>query len=383
MTMPTRSGKLLGKIMPVIIWLFAVAAVVTLYTQRAQSFMAIGLAVARAQTIAAVGDGIIRHIAVKPCQSVNKGDVLVTLELGNPVENEFTRSLAEAQKTTAKAELERLQSELAAMQEELSNELLQQQTDESLRYQQLILDVNRARVTLLENKATLESDRGLLAGLLQEKTVLEELLTKEAIEPYEFQKIQIEHDSMAAKVKAEEELLAQAQIDLDTAQNRLSQYTSPSTEMTEQIRRRLEPFDKAIAVQEKYLGELFAPSQIWIVRAEFDGVVGSIACAEGQAVTTEMPIMTVSSPVADYVTVWLDPHQAGIVREKMPVEIIKTTAPRAAYPAEVVSMGSAFEIIPEQLWKTPGVPQWGRPVCISVSPELGLLGNEVVGVYGL
>jgi multidrug resistance efflux pump len=345
--------------------------------------MATGLAVSRTQTISSVGDGIIRHIAVKACQSVNKGDVLATLELGNPVENEYTRSLTEAQKTTAKAEMERLKSELSAMQEELTAEIAQRQTDESLRYQQLVLDVNRARVTLLENKATLESDRGLLAGLQQERAVLEELLSKQAVDVYEVQKIRIEHDGLAGKVRAEEALLVQAQTDLDLAQNRLGQYKAPATELAQELRRRIEPFDKAIAVQEKYIEELFAPSHLWIVKAEFDGVVGSILCTEGQAITTDLPILTLTSPVAEYVTVWLDPRQAGLVHEKTPVEIIKMTSPHAVFKAEVASMGSAFEQLPEQLWKTPGAPQWGRPVRISVSPEAGLLGNEVVGVYGL
>jgi multidrug resistance efflux pump len=345
--------------------------------------MTTGLAVSRAQTVSAVGDGVIRHIAVKACQSVNKGDVLATLELGSPVENEYTRSLTEAQKTTAKAEMERLKSELSAMQEELTAEIKQRQTDESLRYQQLVLDVNRARVTLLENKATLESDRGLLAGLQQEKTILEDLLNKQAVDLYEVQKIRIEHDSLAVKVRTEEDLLVQSQADLNKAQDRLGQYTASTTESTEQLRRRLEPFDKAIAVQEKYMEELFAPSHLLIVRAEFDGVVGSISCTEGQSVTTEMSIMTITSPVAEYVTIWLDQRQAGMVREKTPVEIIKITAPHSVFKAEVASMGSAFEQLPEQLWKTPGVPQWGRPVRISVSPQSGLLGNEVVGVYGL
>ena len=378
----TRTAS--SKILPFVIWLVAVAAVTMLYTQRVRSFTTTGLAISRTQMVSAAADGIVRHIAVKACQSVRKGDVLVTLELGNPMENEYVHSLAEAQKTTARAEQERLKSELSAMQEQLSAEIAQRQTDENLRCQQLVLDVNRARVSLLENKATLESDRGLLAGLEQEKAMLEELLSKQAVEQYEVQKIRIEHDSLASKVKAEEDLLAQAQADLNQAQERLNQYTaSVPAESTEPIRRRLEPFDKAITVQEKYMEELTAPSHLWTVKAEFDGVVGSIACAEGQAVTTEIPILTITSPAAEHVTVWLDSQQAGLVREKMPVEIIKTTAPRAVFHAEVASMGSAFELLPEQLWRTAKVPQWGRPVRIPVSASLNLLGNEIVGVHGL
>jgi multidrug resistance efflux pump len=379
-----NKGTASSKILPFVIWLAAVAGVAMLYTQRVNSFTTMGLAVARTQTVSATDSSIIRHIAVKACQPVRKGDVLVMLELGNPMENEYAHSLAEAKKVTARAELERLKSELSAMQEQLSAETTQRQTDENLRCQQLVLDVNRARVSLLENKAALEADRGLLAGLEQEKAMLEELFSKQAVDMYEVQKVRVAYDSLAGKVKTEEELLAQAQTDSSQAQERLNQYTaSVPTASMEPIRRRLEPFDKAIAVQEKYMEELIAPSYLWTVKAEFDGIVGSIACAEGQAVNANLPILTVTSPAAEYVTVWLDPQQAGLIREKMPVEIIKVIAPRAVFHAEVASMGSAFELLPEQLWRTAGVPQWGRPVRIPISMEMRLLGNEIVGVHGL
>jgi multidrug resistance efflux pump len=377
-------GIVPSKILPFVIWLMAIAGVAMLYTQRVHSFTAAGLAFSRTQVVSAATGGIVRRIAVKACQPVHKGDVLVTLELGNPMENEHAHSLAEAKKTTALAEMERLKSELSAMQEELSTETVQQQADENLRYQQLVLDVNRVRVSLLENKATLEADRGLLAGLKQEKAMLEELLSKQAVDVYEVQKVRVAHDSLAGKVKTEEELLAQTQTDLNQSQERLNQYTaSVPVKSTEPMRRRLEPFDKAIAVQEKFMDELNAPACLWTVKAEFDGMVGSIACTEGQAITAELPILTITSPAAEYVTVWLDSQQAGLMREKTPVEIVKTTAPRAVFRAEVASMGLAFELLPKQLWRTAGVPQWGRPIRIAVPTGAGLLSNEIVGIRNL
>jgi hypothetical protein len=46
-------------------------------------------------------------------------------------------------------------------------------------------------------------------------------------------------------------------------------------------------------------------------------------------------------------------------------------------------MGATFELLPEQLWQTAGIPQWGRPVRIAISAQANLLGNEIVGVQGL
>lgn len=380
--MARKAGKTFGGILPIIIWLASVGAVVVLYTQRIGSFTVQGIAYAPSQTVMAVENATIRHIYVQPCQAVRKGDLLVLIELGNPLENEYARSLAAAQRATARAEVERLRAELDAMQAEFDNTMKVQQSEQSLAYRRLALDVERARLDLLDAKATLEADRGMLAGLELEKNSLELLLERQAVDSYEVQRIRMEHESMARKVRAEEELVKEAQENLLLAQKELEQQQQVVLG-DDYLQRQLAPFEKAVEVQEKYIEECFAPVSQLAVRAEIDGVVGSIAYSEGQSITPGLPILTVTSPDAEYVMIWLDQHKAGLVKENMPVELIKSTIPRSVIRSQVVSVGSAFEQIPAQLWVDPKLPLWGRPVRIAVPQGVSLMANELVGIRGL
>jgi multidrug resistance efflux pump len=314
--MARKAGKTIGGILPIFIWLASVGVVVVLYSQRIGSFTVQGIAYAPSQTVMAVENATIRHIYVQPCQAVRKGDLLALIELGNPLENEYARSLAAAQRATARAEMDRLRAELDAMQAELDNNIKVQQSEQSQAYRRLALDVERARLDLLDARATLEADRGMLAGLELEKKSLELLLERQAVDSYEVQRIRMEHESMARKVGAEEELVRQAQQNLSLAQNRLDQ-EQQVTLSDDYLKRLLTPFEKAVCVQEKYIEECFAPVSQLAVRAEIDGVVGSIAYNEGQSITPGLPILTVTSPDAGYVMIWLDQHKAGLVKENM------------------------------------------------------------------
>jgi multidrug resistance efflux pump len=380
--MARKAGKTIGGILPIFIWLASVGVVVVLYSQRIGSFTVQGIAYAPSQTVMAVENATIRHIYVQPCQAVRKGDLLALIELGNPLENEYARSLAAAQRATARAEMDRLRAELDAMQAELDNNIKVQQSEQSQAYRRLALDVERARLDLLDARATLEADRGMLAGLELEKKSLELLLERQAVDSYEVQRIRMEHESMARKVGAEEELVRQAQQNLSLAQNRLDQ-EQQVTLSDDYLKRLLTPFEKAVCVQEKYIEECFAPVSQLAVRAEIDGVVGSIAYNEGQSITPGLPILTVTSPDAGYVMIWLDQHKAGLVKENMPVELIKSTVPRSVIRSQVVSVGAAFEQIPAQLWVDPKLPLWGKPVRIAVPQGVSLVANELVGIRGL
>lgn len=380
--MARKAGKTIGGILPVFIWLASVGAVVLLYSQRIGSFTVQGIAYAPTQTVVAVDNATIRRIFVQPCQPVQKGDMLALIELGNPLENEYARSLAEAQRATARAEMDRLKAELDAMQAEFDNDIKVQKSEQSLDYRRLALDVERARLDLLDARATLEADRGMLAGLELEKNSLELLLERQAVDTYEVQRIRMEHESMARKVKAEEDLVKEAQENLLLAQKEMEQQQQVALS-DDYLQRLLAPFEKAVNVQEKYVEEYFAPVSQLAVRAEMDGVVGSIAYREGQSITAGLPIMTVASPNADYVMIWLDQHKAGLVKENMPVELIKSTVPRSVIRSQVVSVGAAFEQIPAQLWVDQRLPLWGKPVRIAVPQGVNLIANELVGIRGL
>jgi hypothetical protein len=39
-----------------------------------------------------------------------------------------------------------------------------------------------------------------------------------------------------------------------------------------------------------------------------------------------------------------------------------------------------MELMPEQLWQNPAVPQWGRPIVIKIPERLELVSGELVAV---
>lgn len=377
-----RQGKVLGGMLPVIVWLAAVIGVVSLYSYRHHTFAITGLAIARTQMVSGGDNGVIRHLPVELFQTVQRGDLLAIIELGSPPENDYARALIEAQRATAVAELDRLGTELSAIEAQLRYDFQIDAGDQAMRYQRLALEVEQAQLNLLEIRTTLELDRGLLASLELEKNASRELLDRQAIHLYELQKAELEYAALARKIAAAEALERQARENLDAAQQRLAQY-SPSAQEEQLVDTLLEPYRKAVTVQEKILHGLFAPPGRMMINAQIDGVVSAIFMSEGQGFQAGEWILQVSAPSADYVVAWLDPIRANQIQPNQSVEIAKHSIPQQRFQSEIAIIGPAVELLPEQLWAAPTSPRWGRPVKIPVPQGSQLSGNEVVGIRGL
>lgn len=368
----------MGKMLPVMVWLAAVGGVISVYSYRHRTFMITGLAIARTQMVSGVDNGIIRHLPVQLHQQVKKGDLLAILELGSPSENDYAASLSAAQKATAQAELEHLKAELSAVEAQLQIDA----GGQAMQYERLVLEVEQAQFNLLETRTTLELDRGLAASLELEKNASRELYDKQAVHLYELQKAELEYDAIARKIKSAEALEHQAQENLAAAQQRLTRY-APTPQEKQLLDTLLEPYRKAVAVQEKLLNELFASSGQMTITAQIDGVVSSIYMSEGQGFQAGEWILQVSAPAADYVVAWLDPIQANQIQLQQAVEITKHSVPRQVFRSEIISISPAAELLPEQLWLTSTMPKWGRAIKLSIPSDTQLFGNEIVGVHGL
>lgn len=379
---PKRQGKLFGGMLPVVVWLSAVAAVVFLYARRHQTFALTGLAMAPSQTLSAVDNGVVRHIPVSLFDPVQRGDLLAIVELGSPPENEYLRAVNEARKNTMLTELDRLRAELTAVEQQLRYDLDVDTKGQMLRYGQLVLDVENAHLDLLKIRTELEMDRGLLAGLELEKNAVQELLEKQAVHPYEARQAELEYEALARKVAATEILEAQAQNSVAVARRQLEQSTLDRQEEA-YIDTLLEPHRKAVAVQEKVLAELFTPTFRMMLTAKIDGVVSSILISEGQGVQAGDIILTVSPPSADYIVAWLDPVFTGRLETNQEVQVSKHSFPQQSFRSNVAAISPSVELMPEQMWPTPTTPKWGRPIKIPVPDDIQLVGNEIVGIRGL
>jgi multidrug resistance efflux pump len=376
------NGRVLVRLLPVLVWLLAVAAIVVLYVHRNASFHVVGIAFSQTCTFTAPDSGFLVSLPVTLHQEVRQGQPLAVLRLIPESEVRYTQAQFEAEKAAALAELEHLKVQAAAAEQDFIMNQSQGQMETLYRDHQLALDVEKARLLVLEIQTTLEPAKIQLQDLELEKQALTDLVNRKAVEPYELRKIEYQAAALAVQIEQQQQQLEQSRRDLETASSRLEAFRA-SRPAPVQTTVSLESLQRAISLQEKRLAELLKPDFDIILKSPFDGVVSSICYTAGQTIMKDLPILTVTAPVPEHVVAWLDQDYSGTLTLNQPVELVKTSLPRRVMRSEISRIGPALELMPERLWHNPSVPQWGRPIMIPVHPEMQLVPNEIVGVRGI
>jgi multidrug resistance efflux pump len=393
----------LRHMIPVVVWLSAVASVALLFRQRAQRFELVGIARGEVRQVAASSTGRITDISVELFQPVSAGQTLAVvntvLDNEQMVESELT-----TQFNAAAAEAERLMALMIPTQEQLEMDAADLQINREDNYRRFIVDAESARLRIFELQARIASDRVTLDDLAMEVKVREKLLEDEAIVPYELERVKVQHQSLARKIEEDERLLEQAKADLEEAERRRDEFAEQEVP-TQSVKEALEAIRKEIKVQEQLMKGLL--EQLAALRSRravelkspIDGVVIPIRAEDnevlhqrpgeqvvrrtGEVVAAGDAILAVSQSQPTEIVAYVNEQQLEFVREQMAVELVKTRTPLQIAQASVLSIGPTMELMPQRLWRNPTVPQWGRPILISVPPGLSLVPGEVVGIRGL
>ena len=373
---------------PVLVWLVAVASVVLLFQRRVQRFEILGLAQGRVCQIASTCDGRLKTVSIELFEKVAKGQVLVLLD----------DELLKAQIDTVSAEIEHLMALLIPTQDVLITEAANLETDSVATQRRFCVDVENARLRILELKTLIETDRILLEDLTVEVKIAQQLLDEDAIAAYELQKAQALYNALAKKVEENGHLLAQAKADLSQAQQRRDEFAQhqpfhPSVDSA------LEPIRKSIKVQEKLIDELLAQCRSLIITSPIDGIViqiqgpanqvalrrpgEAVLRMPGEVVLAGEPILVVAEARPSEIIAYVVEEQLDRIREGLAVEIIKQREPAQIARSQVVCVGPVVEAMPQQLWQDPRITQWGRPILVKVPPGMELIPGERVGIRGL
>ena len=365
-------GRFQLHLLPVLVWLIALASVVVLLRYRVQRFEVVGLAQGQIRQIAATGTGRLKVLNVQLFEQVQRGRTVAALD----------DALIQARLATIVAEIERLQAELKATHERLIVEQSDRQANLITTRRRFDIDIEQTRLSILELKATLEPDKIMLQDLELEIKIVKELLDKQATTPYELQKVQVQYETLAKKIEENEHLLTQTQKDLATAleryeefrQNQPVQYSPDSA---------LQIIRKAINVQELLIEQLSIERQALVLKSPIDGVVSQILSRPGEAVMPGTPILTVTEVKPSEIIAYASEIQAGTLEEGMSVELVKGSRPQQIATSQVTYVGPVIEPIPARLWKSPNMPEWGRPFLIKVPPAMELLPGQRIGIRGL
>ncbi|MBE0535845.1 MAG: HlyD family efflux transporter periplasmic adaptor subunit [Phycisphaerae bacterium] len=377
----SRQGRLSLHLVPALIWITAVAGVGALFVYRAERCEVVGLALGEVYNVAATSHGRVKTLPVKLFEHVKAGEVLVVIN--TVLDNEMLQSELEAEKATIELEIARLKAELNAAEESLRMQVAEHEQDHTEALRRMSVDVERARLAVLEIETVIEPDRIMLKDLELEVRIVKDLLAKEAVEAYELQKAETQYNFLARKIAENERLLAQAKKNAAEAAVRLAKLESkealmPSLGLT------LNPIRTAINVQYKKIDELLLEQMTQRVAlplmAPFDGVVSQILRRSGDTVLLGEPILSIARPTADSVMAWVKEEQAAQLREGRQVKIVRRGHGGQIAMSQITGVGPAFLPLPMELWFDPKVPEYGLPFEVAVPPGLKIRPNEKVGI---
>ena len=391
-----RPGRVRPHILPVLVWLVAVACASMLFHRRAQRFEVLGIAQGQVRQIAATCTGRLKSVPVRLFQEVRKGDIVAIID--TVPDNEHP----EVELVTISAEIHRLQAELVHTQESLLAEAANLETDRIAAHRRFFVDVENARLGVLELKTLLETDRIMLedlelnAKIFASQSILDQNDTAyDDTLYYERQRTKVEYNALAKKIEANQRLLEQAESDLKQAQQRRDEFAQRQLQHPP-VDSALEVIRRAIKVQEQQVEVLLARRVPLVLKAPIDGVVGQILRRPvrrtgegvvrqmlrraGEAVLSGETILTISAIRPTEIISYARGEQIGQIREGMTVQLVKNTEPAQIASSQITYLGPIMEVMPQRLWKIPNIPEWGRPMLIAIPPGLKLMPGELVGI---
>lgn len=374
-----RSGSLRMHIVPVVVWLAAVAVVVFMFHSRSQRFEVFGLALGQVREISSTSVGRLLSVPVQLFQSVREGDPVAVVD--TVLDHKHLKEELDAKRRVFLAEIERLKAELKATEDRMAADASAQEAGVVMDQRRLVVDVENARLRVLELKAQVETDQVALEELQLDKKIFiaQGRLQQAGASQYELQKTEAAYNSLVKRIEANQYLLSQAEQDLKYAQKRFDDFSQrqlrhPSAELA------LDVIRKEIGVQEESIAEILQGRVALVVESPFDGVVSAIQRSPGEAILPGEPILSISESEPREILAFASRSEIERIRINMKVELKKNGSPVQVAYSQITHLGPDVQLMPEQLRANPAIPQWGRPILIKIPPGFKLVPGELVRI---
>ena len=382
------SSSLTRHIGPVVVWLVAVVCVVALFYQRSQRIEVLGLTRGRVYVVATAATGRLTSMAAGLFEPVRQGQVVAVVD--TLPDNDYARALIQERQETIKAQMKHLAAQLLPTQERLSAQAVNQETNLAADVRRFALDVENAKLRILELRTRIETDRIAARAAAAEIETTRGLVDQDVIDASELLRVQLEHDGLTAMIRENERLLAQAQTNQAQATERFNQFSLADVQ-TPSVENALEVIRKEIDVYDKRFNELVAELSAIESRkavkilAPFDGIISQVHGTVGGVVDVNQPILTITEDRPSEVVAYINEYLADEIEVGMEVQVVKMGVEVKMIQCEVSAIGPRVEQLPQQLWRSPTLPQWGRPFLIKTDSLdlLDLATGEKVGVRRL
>jgi len=374
-----RSGRLYLRVLPVLVWLGAVACVVGLFHRRVAQFEVVGIANAEAHDVGTNTRARLISVQVQLFKKVTKGDPVAV------VNTVLDDERIEAEKAVIQAQINHLDAQLKEMRRIYEAEIFNRQSEWWAEMRAFTADVVAANLRIEDVKSVLENDRATLKKMQREIDIFKiENGANFGTDIALFHKCNVmeaNRDTLKEKIKRDEGALAKQEEKLKEALDRREQYIKyrpqPGTDPNEaQL-----VIDLAKRALEQELKELEERQREMILTAPCDGFVSNINTQIGEVVILpDFPILTITEEKPSSIIAYVSENMVGHFAGRKEVEIVKGSEPKQIGRSEITNIGPRVEQLPQRLWRNPAIPQWGRAVQIDIPIGMKLLPNELVGV---
>lgn len=335
---------------PLAVFVAAVMATALLWKQTVASPSLVGQAEPVVANVSCYKAGVLAECSVVRFQKVHAGD-----------------SVGQVMVTDPKI----LASTLAVIQSEI--ELLRINMKPVMSQQHAAMDYDHLRLVWMKQRADLATAKVNLQAAEAEQHRMEELFKDKIVSQRAFEQATAARDRLRSEIAELTNIVTEGERGFADLQ---------LTNSVEISKVSSSPLLAAIAVQEAKLRQTEAELNPIVLKAPMDGIISTIFCRSGEAVTAGQPIASIASLNPVRIVGYL---RAPVLNEPavgMRVEVRTRGLHRESGSAKIMEVGGQLETIPPVLSGPLKLAsaELGLPLDISLPPELRIRPGELVDI---
>lgn len=377
-----RSGRLFLRVLPVLVWLGAVACVVGLFHHRTSQFELVGIADAEVHDVGTNTRARLISVSVQLFKKVNKGDPVAVV---NTVPDD---ERLDAEIAVIQAEINHLDAQLTELRKNYEALVFNQQAEWWAERRAFTADVVAAKTRIVDTNEVFENDQATLKEMQQgiEIFTIEnaaDLGTDIALYN-QLKTMEANRDRQMEKIEREKGRLAKYQKELKDAEIREEKYITyyPRTGADPNEAKRVIYLAKEAL--ERQMNELEERRRELVLTAPCDGFVSSIDNQVGEiGILPDFPVLSITEERPSSIIAYVGENLVGHFAPNKQVEIIKGSEPKQIGRSEITYIGPRVEQLPVRLWQDPAIPRWGRLMQIEIPLGMELIPGEMVGIRSL
>ena len=375
-----RNSRLFLRILPVLVWLSAVAGVVGLFHRRAGQFEIVGIANAESHDVGTNTRARLISVNVQLFKKVSEGDPVAIVNTAPDDER------LEAEKAVIEAEIKATEAQLKELRDNYEAEIFNRQSEWWAEMRAFTADVVMADKNILDANIVLEDDRAELDTI---KMRIKNFKIENATDlaggdislTYQLQTMEDKLQKLEKKIKRDKAVLATYEEEKKKALARKAEYVKYLPQAgadSNESRRVIELVKESL---ERQIDELNERLRGMVLTAPCDGFVSSIDSQIGEVVILpDFPILTITEEKPSSIIAYVNENLVGNFTVNQEVEIVKRSEPKQIGRSEITYIAPRVETLPTRVWTDLNIPRYGRLIKIEIPLGMKLIPNEMVGI---